>query len=212
MITFEINDSQITLPASVHNSSGRSASAETGISAPGQNLQVRGARTVGREQATRAQASKSIFVLTLLQAEPSKLHEITSPWYRNLLATNSAETITWPTHFSEPTTHSYSVKDCNYRVPKDKAERELNASQKKAVNAMMDTSEAARITIVQGPPGTGKTSVIARFVRTFLQEGHRGLWLIAQSNVAVKNIAEKLLAVNFPDWKLLVSKDFHMDW
>jgi regulator of nonsense transcripts 1 len=40
----------------------------------------------------------------------------------------------------------------------------------------------------------------------------RTVWLVAQSNVAVKNIAEKLDKVGFRDFKLLVSKDFHYDW
>ena len=39
-----------------------------------------------------------------------------------------------------------------------------------------------------------------------------GIWLVAQSNVAVKNIAEKLASTGFEPWKLLVSKDFHFDW
>jgi len=40
------------------------------------------------------------------------------------------------------------------------------------------------------------------------------VWLVAQSNVAVKNIAEKLLKVKIAEgqWKLLVSSDFHNDW
>ena len=65
---------------------------------------------------------------------------------------------------------------------------------------------------VLGPPGTGKTSVIAAFVQAALQSGQQGIWLTAQSNVAVKNIAEKLGSVGFGDWRLLVSKDFHFDW
>ncbi|KAK0193842.1 P-loop containing nucleoside triphosphate hydrolase protein [Armillaria mellea] len=68
------------------------------------------------------------------------------------------------------------------------------------------------ITLIQGPPGTGKTSVIAAFVHCALAEGKSGIWLIAQSNVAVKNIAEKLIKTNFKEWKLLVSQDFHYDW
>ncbi|TFK33236.1 AAA domain-containing protein [Crucibulum laeve] len=40
----------------------------------------------------------------------------------------------------------------------------------------------------------------------------RTLWLVAQSNVAVKNIAEKLAKEDFLDFKILVSKDFHFDW
>ena len=38
------------------------------------------------------------------------------------------------------------------------------------------------------------------------------IWVIAQSNVAVKNVAEKLAGSGFLDFKLLVSKDFHYDW
>jgi len=38
------------------------------------------------------------------------------------------------------------------------------------------------------------------------------VWVIAQSNVAVKNVAEKLVDSGFLDFKLLVSKDFHFDW
>ncbi|KAJ7707601.1 AAA domain-containing protein, partial [Mycena rosella] len=39
----------------------------------------------------------------------------------------------------------------------------------------------------------------------------RTIWVVAQSNVAVKNIAEKLADVDC-DFSLLVSKDFHHDW
>jgi hypothetical protein len=38
------------------------------------------------------------------------------------------------------------------------------------------------------------------------------IWLVAQSNVAVKNIAEKLASCDFWEFRLLVSFDFHFDW
>ncbi|KAF9007469.1 AAA domain-containing protein, partial [Cyathus striatus] len=38
------------------------------------------------------------------------------------------------------------------------------------------------------------------------------VWLVAKSNVAVKNIAEKLLSVKFTSWRLIVSKDFKENW
>ncbi|KAJ7285111.1 hypothetical protein C8J57DRAFT_1497964 [Mycena rebaudengoi] len=63
--------------------------------------------------------------------------------------------------------------------------------------------------------GTGKTTVIAAAVTSMdAIKDRRGksMWLVAQSNVAVKNIAEKLASVGFFDFKLLVSKDFHYDW
>lgn len=68
------------------------------------------------------------------------------------------------------------------------------------------------ITIIQGPPGTGKTSVIAFFVQMAVALGKSGIWLVAQSNVAVKNIAEKLSQVGFHDYRLLVSDSFIDDW
>jgi hypothetical protein len=38
------------------------------------------------------------------------------------------------------------------------------------------------------------------------------VWVVAHSNVAVKNIAEKLVECGFLDFRLLVSKDFHHGW
>ncbi|KIK19672.1 hypothetical protein PISMIDRAFT_658785, partial [Pisolithus microcarpus 441] len=40
----------------------------------------------------------------------------------------------------------------------------------------------------------------------------RTVWIVAQSNVAVKNIAEKFARIDFYDFALLVSKEFHFDW
>ncbi|KAJ7773413.1 hypothetical protein B0H16DRAFT_1304711 [Mycena metata] len=89
--------------------------------------------------------------------------------------------------------------------------RPLNDSQTQAVEAIVSPEP---ITIIQGPPGTGKTTVIAAAVMSISLSFARGrtVWLVAQSNVAVKNIAEKLASVDFLDFKLLVSKDFHYDW
>ena len=38
------------------------------------------------------------------------------------------------------------------------------------------------------------------------------VWVVAQSNVAVKNIAEKLYSCDFRDFRLLVSGEFIFDW
>ncbi len=54
--------------------------------------------------------------------------------------------------------------------------------------------------------------MIAAFVCSAVAAGANGLWLVAQSNIAVKNIAEKLATVGFDNWRLLVSDDFHFDW
>lgn len=77
---------------------------------------------------------------------------------------------------------------------------------------MLSPSTSHHIVLVQGPPGTGKTSVIGNFAEQALEQEQDGIWLVAQSNVAVKNIAEKLEDYQINNWKIIVSKDFHHDW
>ncbi|KAI0078806.1 hypothetical protein K474DRAFT_1683625 [Panus rudis PR-1116 ss-1] len=95
-------------------------------------------------------------------------------------------------------------------------QRPLNASQRRAVLQIVSESPSDRICIVHGPPGTGKTTVIAASVHTLVNNPTHSkmtnIWLLAQSNVAVKNIAEKLAKTSFFSFKLLVSKDFHFQW
>ena len=80
------------------------------------------------------------------------------------------------------------------------------------VRARNRCSYSQALTLIWGPPGSGKTTVIAAFVLSALSAGLGGLWLVAQSNVAVKNIAEKLAKAGFFQWRLLVSTDFHGGW
>lgn len=61
-----------------------------------------------------------------------------------------------------------------------------------------------------GPPGTGKTTAISEAASIWLGK-HIATWMVAHSNVAVKNIAEKLFMKNV-DFRILVSKDFHFEW
>jgi regulator of nonsense transcripts 1 len=88
--------------------------------------------------------------------------------------------------------------------------------------------------------GTGKTSVIAAMTECILvggeeepsddiprppspddseaeQELNGGpsgpvVWIVAQSNVAVKNVAEKLQKVGIHQFKLIVSQEFYFEW
>ena|SRR5258707_10635245 len=62
----------------------------------------------------------------------------------------------------------------------------------------------------EGPPGTGKTTTITAAAQVW-DSRKISVWIVAHSNVAVKNIAEKLFdkEVNF---KILVSKEFHEEW
>ncbi|KAF9478008.1 hypothetical protein BDN70DRAFT_809730, partial [Pholiota conissans] len=61
-----------------------------------------------------------------------------------------------------------------------------------------------------GPPGTGKTTTIAAASRIWDLAG-KCVWIVAHSNVAVKNIAETLFKKEV-DFKLLVSKEFFQEW
>lgn len=38
------------------------------------------------------------------------------------------------------------------------------------------------------------------------------IWIIAHSNVAVKNVAEKLVKIGLLQFKLMVSEEFHFEW
>jgi hypothetical protein len=61
-----------------------------------------------------------------------------------------------------------------------------------------------------GPPGTGKTTTIAAAAEIWVSRGSP-CWIIAHSNVGVKNIAEKLFkeGVNF---RLIISQEFFYEW
>lgn len=74
-------------------------------------------------------------------------------------------------------------------------------------------SSRPHLSVGQGPPGTGKTTVIAAAIQSKIAENSSNtIWVVAQPNIAVKNVAEKLVDSGFLDFKLLVSKDFHFDW
>lgn len=94
------------------------------------------------------------------------------------------------------------------------SERRLNPSQEKAVKTIFSNSDTNRVVLIHGPPGTGKTTVIAATVTSTIIPSNESatLWLVSQSNVAVKNIAEKLASVDFLNFKIVVSKDYHFEW
>jgi len=59
----------------------------------------------------------------------------------------------------------------------------------------------------------GKTTVIAAIVDTIIAETkHETIWVVAQSNIAVKNIAEKLYSCSFKNFRILVSGEFIYEW
>lgn len=66
-------------------------------------------------------------------------------------------------------------------------------------------------TLYIGPPGTGKTTTIAAAVNYWSTQNVT-VWIVARSNVAVRNIARSLLSNDVSDFKLLVSKEFYLEW
>ncbi|KAF7970074.1 hypothetical protein HWV62_25050 [Athelia sp. TMB] len=158
-----------------------------------QGTKIHSIYTIGKEDLTSAEVQRGSIVRRGLQQTNSIVKQ---PFVKSIWLPK--ETTTWPSRPSAPAT-AIATK------------RPLNPSQRLAVAEIL--SDENPVSLIQGPPGTGKTSVIAASVVSMMADpGSRTMWLIAQSNVAVKNIAEKLAEVDFLDFKLLVSKDFHFDW
>lgn len=178
-----------------------------------QGKTIKSITSIGRDDPTTAEAQRAATVLRILQGSQKLLDE--SPWIQNIWFPSDEGLLTWPEEWSAKSTKppkppSKSSTD----KPTPASTHQLNKSQQKAVNYMLSPKNDDRIMLIQGPPGTGKTSVIAAFVQYALRfnMGKEGIWLVAQSNVAVKNIAEKLMSVGFENWRLLVSMDFHLGW
>ncbi|TFY79101.1 hypothetical protein EWM64_g4914 [Hericium alpestre] len=97
--------------------------------------------------------------------------------------------------------------------PSIRFSKDINPSQEAAIERILSDADEDAMAVIHGPPGTGKTTVIAAATNSISAAyPERSVWLIAQSNVAVKNIAEKLASVGFYKFRLLVSEGFHFDW
>lgn len=152
---------------------------------------------------TRAENKIKQFLLQVLEGRSDLFR--TNVWFTNIIVRRD-EAPSWPPDWS--TGPFFPLVDQRV-LEKHPVRQRLNASQQTALDHMLSRDP---VTIIQGPPGTGKTSVIAAYVQTALDVGYTGIWLVAQSNVAVKNIAEKLLKIDFHDFRLLVSADFKEGW
>ncbi|KAJ7707593.1 hypothetical protein B0H17DRAFT_522634 [Mycena rosella] len=180
----------ITVSGNAKRVDGRSAHIELQSNLPSGKIEV---TTVGREPPNGAERQRTEITLKALQATSPILDR---PFFRAIWLPH--EPLVWPAGL-------LSGRTAPIHFP-----RQLNESQKTAVEAILSSTP---VNIIHGPPGTGKTTVIAAAVTSLrASASHRTVWLVAQSNVAVKNIAEKLASVNFLDFKLLVSIDFHYDW
>ncbi|KAI0661728.1 P-loop containing nucleoside triphosphate hydrolase protein [Cubamyces menziesii] len=178
----------------VSRANGREVKLQANTSFVGR--EITGITTEGRDGPTMADQHREH---TMLQALHGDIKLFDNPFLQFIMG--SPDSVVWPDTF--PTSDT---------IPPVVTSRPLNSSQQHAVEAMLSNTDDQRITLIQGPPGTGKTTVIAAFVSSAVAAGVRGIWLVAQSNVAVKNIAEKLANVGFYNWRLLVSTDFHWGW
>jgi regulator of nonsense transcripts 1 len=191
-----------TVSADIQSASGKFARLETDGLLAGKPVAT--ITIQGRGDPTLAEVKRAQIILMVLQGRISPDGTDFNPWIQKIYLC-PGEDFMWPADWSQ--LPSSPVKFDPDRIP-----RPLNSSQKKAIKCMLDQSDLSRIAIIQGPPGTGKTTVIASYVLTAVSAGRSGIWLIAQSNVAVKNIAEKLADFGLTNWKLLVSDGFYADW
>lgn len=155
----------------------------------------------GRGDLTVAEKKRDAVLLQMLQGNSSVWKD--NPWMKKIYS--PSDEFTWPSHFASATSRGVKPNLSTLTYP-------LNTSQIISVKAMLSSADDKRLCLIQGPPGTGKTTVIASYVHLATRAHQKGIWLVAQSNVAVKNIAEKLFNVGFMDWKLIVSKDFQFEW
>ncbi|CAL1716325.1 unnamed protein product [Somion occarium] len=182
----------------VSTAKGKSATVNLNQSLP---LQGRvSVYTIGKEDLTNAEAARIDIILTCLQR--------TNTFFEQPFAAF----IFLQVPFSKP------ISSIGMQLPAAyfPGTRTLNPSQLCAVKRILSNASSDRVCLIQGPPGTGKTTVIAACVHSLIANpayrGERSIWLVAQSNVAVKNIAEKLVDTDFFNFKLLVSLDFHFGW
>ncbi|KAI0915361.1 hypothetical protein AcV5_003854 [Taiwanofungus camphoratus] len=148
-------------------------------------------RVVGREELTNAEQAREEFLLLLLRGEASLDQSlfIRILWFPSTFAS----TISARGAYYQSTSFSHF---------------NLNPSQEKVANAMV--SDPGALVIAHGPPGTGKTTTISAAVHYWDHAGYPA-WIVAQSNVGVKNIAKSFMkyGINF---KVLVSKEFYVEW
>ncbi|KAI0644849.1 P-loop containing nucleoside triphosphate hydrolase protein [Trametes meyenii] len=150
-------------------------------------------RIVGRKGLTHAELAREEFILLLLQGVLSSLTR--SPYIRMLwLSDGRAQQRSRTALLTDPLGLHFS---------------HINASQRQVVAAMLSQDDEPLV-VVHGPPGTGKTTTIAAALDYWTAE-RKPTWVIAQSNVGIKNVARTLVKYDI-DFRLLVSKEFYVEW
>ena len=173
---------------------GRSACIS--INGPVKGDKILSVTTIGKEDPTRAESTREDIILKTLQYE-TDIFSI--PFFQALWLPH--EPLVWPKSKGPKTVQPAQLS------------QGLNPSQLAAVERILSDEDDDRIVVIHGPPGTGKTTVIAASVISHDHaDSSRGIWVAAQSNVAVKNIAEKFIKEGFEGFRILVTWDFHFDW
>jgi regulator of nonsense transcripts 1 len=169
---------------------------------------------IGREERTNSEQVQYRFLVSALTGASAS----STPLFVNLIWFPRAEN-TRGTEYD-----IYSSRDHEYQT------LELNHSQREIVGAMLSPATQDSLVIAHGivvpfiivgysrqcrldytgPPGTGKTTTIAAAAAIWVSH-KQPCWIIAQSNVGVKNIAEKLFQKEV-DFRLIVSQEFYFEW
>jgi regulator of nonsense transcripts 1 len=192
------SSASFTLSGSTSQSRGRSTFVEVGHNLEGK--EITSITSIGKEPPTQAESEQGLAILSILQGT---LNLLDNHWMRAIWF--PSQPVNWPESFSPP-------PDLYKIGIQEHPDAPLNNSQHTAITKMLSQSLDTHLTLVQGPPGTGKTTVIATYVLSAINAGQRGIWLMAQSNPAVKNIAEKLANLDFLSFKVLVSQSFYNEW
>ncbi|KAG8932861.1 hypothetical protein FRC02_000422 [Tulasnella sp. 418] len=163
---------------------------------------IKSIRVMGKDDNTLADAERIAFVVGVLQGR----HDIDQSSFIRIIWFKMSTQANKP-----PSKLLLKLDDA---VPSPEVLSALNPSQRLAAMAMLNP--ARPVVVCHGPPGTGKTRTIAAVVKQYdgLMRGDdkETVWLCAQSNVGVKNIAEALIKAKVENFKLLVSKEFHYEW
>ncbi|OCH94376.1 hypothetical protein OBBRIDRAFT_141607 [Obba rivulosa] len=195
--------SQITAKGRTVQVKGKRASVSLDKPISSKYTDIRSVQTFGRDDPSPADAERTRVLLSIFQSTTNVLHQPLAVRIFSLIDPPLS-----PRSKQVPRACQSSPPEIDFTA------RPLNASQQRAVRRVLSDDIAHRVCLIHGPPGTGKTTVIAACVSSILARSNvkEGVWLVAQSNVAVKNIAEKLAEFGLEDFKLLVSKDFHFEW
>ncbi|PIL29510.1 hypothetical protein GSI_08318 [Ganoderma sinense ZZ0214-1] len=182
----------------------------TGVAVHGGNFRgdIQSIRTVGREEPTLAERARDEFILRLLRGEVRSLVQsafVRALWFPEGPPGKGRRTGSYQ---NQREGGDDGDEDADDEYGWSMSFAMLNAAQKEVVRAMWSDDEP--LVVVHGPPGTGKTRTIAVALEEWGRCGEP-TWVIAQSNVGVKNIARTLIKHDV-DFKLIVSKEFYVEW